>query len=150
MIKHFCFIGHRIECPSPSPESMFVVQFCIPFPALKQHPFRSAQWLGTLPLALRPQPNIPHNTTKMSYFSLSPMAQKQCKVHFPQLHDSQNKFSIGFVSLSLENLKKYVPRFPRPSGPKQNFYLCFLSLSLVSQNLLAFVVLNLTTPTSNI
>ena len=81
------------------------------FPHHRATPVSLSPVMWYTSLALWLQPNIPHNPTKMSYFSLSPVARKQCRVPFPQLYDSQNKVlsrnlkNMGFIFTSIPSPK---------------------------------------------
>ena len=123
--KTFClinlYIGHRIESPSPSPESMFVVQFCITLPAPKQH-------LGLVP------PKINGSPFDLGLLALSLVYQKlvgfislsftapTCReesfhcASFLSVFWTQTLFDTGLLSLSLDSQKLVGVRFPQLHG----------------------------------
>ena len=70
------------------------------FPHHRATPVSLSPVIGYTSLGLVTPTKYTSQPKKMSFFSHSPMTQKQCKVRFPQLHDPQNKV----LSCNLQNM----------------------------------------------
>ena len=79
----------------------------------------------------------PHIPTYMSFFSFSPMTQKQSNLHFPQLYDPPKR---GFAL----QLQRYGFHFHQHSPPKTTT--SFVSLSPMAHKKIGFTPLALMHP----